>query len=75
MWIVSLEYEVFKDEVADIFARGVEMQNRQLAGLARELGLYLFEVVLIYVQVSEGMDKFARFVSADLRHHHCKHCV
>ena len=66
MGIVAFEADVVEGEGVDGFHIGIEVEGGQGAGLAGELELRLVEVVLVKVQIAEGVDEIAGFVAADL---------
>jgi hypothetical protein len=70
MGIVPFQREVFVAEGVDFFDRWVQLHHGQGAALAGELELGLLEVVLVEVEVAEGVDEFAGLEVADLGGHH-----
>ncbi len=68
--IVVVEAEVLEAEVVDVFDGRIDPHLRQRARLAGELEFGLLDVILIEMEVAEGVDEIARFVAADLGDHH-----
>ena len=56
MRIVIREGEILELEIMDVFHRGVELHPWKRTEFASELFAGLIEMVLIKVQISEGMD-------------------
>ncbi len=68
--MVVQQGEVFIAESEEIAHLGIELHAGQAAGLPAELGLRLFQVVLVQVRVTKGVNEFPGLQVADLGHHH-----
>src|SRR5688572_9083186 len=69
MRIVALEREILVLELEDVCDGGVELQQRQRAGNARELFTRLIKMVEIEMGVAESVDQIAGLQPAHLRDH------
>src|ERR1044072_6365942 len=70
MRVVIREGEILEAEIVDIFYRRIQLHLRKRPEIPRELFPRLFEMVLVKVDVAEGVDEFAGAQIADLRYHH-----
>ena len=70
MGVVVCEFKVFVLEAEDVFHLGVDLHLGQGAGLTGELQLHLLYVILVDVDVAEGVYKLSGLQACDLRHHH-----
>ena len=70
MWVVILEVEIFVFEIEDIFHLGVYFHSGEVSGFARELFVYLVEVICIDMGIAQSVDEISRLQPAHLRHHH-----
>jgi len=73
--VVSGESEVFVLEVEHAGDGGVQRHLRKCSRLAAELTINLLHVIVVQVDVTKRVDKFAGQHSAVLRHHHCQQRV
>lgn len=64
------QLEVIEGKVIDRLDLGIDLHAGKREGLAGELQFGLLDVIGVEVQIAEGVDEFAGFVSADLRDHH-----
>ena len=69
---VVFQVEVLVDKILEASALGVELHLREFEGVAAELGVDLLEMVLVDVDVAEGMDELAGTITQDLGYHHGK---
>ena len=70
MGVVALEREILEDEILEAAALGIQDHAGEGTALAGELLAGLVEVVVVKVEVAEGVDEVARAEVADLRDHH-----
>src|SRR5688572_12242692 len=70
MWVVLGQHEIFETEIVNAFPPGIQLHPRERSEVAGELLARLVEMVLVEVQVAEGVDEFAGGKIANLRHHH-----
>src|ERR1019366_6568599 len=70
MRVVAGQLKVAVLELVDVPHGGVQFHLRQRARLTRKLQPGLVEMIRVEVQVSEGVDEYARLQLADLRNHH-----
>ncbi len=70
MRVVADEFEVLEFEIVDVADGGIDFHPRKRARLTGELKLGLLDVILIQVQIAEGVDEGARLEITHLRHHH-----
>jgi hypothetical protein len=69
MGIVANQFKILELEFVDFFHRRIQFHLRQRTRLARELQLRLLDVVLVEMQIAEGVDEIAGLQAADLRDH------
>ena len=67
---VGCPFEVLVAEAEDVLHVGIDVHLRQGARFARQLQMYLVEVVQVDVCVAQCMDEVARLQSRHLSHHH-----
>src|SRR5947207_2559532 len=70
MRVVANKFEIFEFEVADVFNPGIQFHPRQGSTVASELFAGLVEMVLVEMQIAEGVNEIARGKINSLRHHH-----
>ena len=70
MRIVIRQGEIFETEIVNIFHGRIELHLRKRTEIAGELGARLFEMILIKMQIAEGVDELTGSQLADLRDHH-----
>ncbi len=59
MGVVALEREILEDEILESAARGIQDHAGEGTALAGELLAGLVEVVVVKVEVAEGVDEVA----------------
>src|SRR6185369_8918806 len=69
MWIIGIETEILEAESQQVGDFRVDPQGRQRAGGAGKLEAGLLEVIGVNMRITEGMDEFARLITADLGQH------
>lgn len=72
MRVVAGEGEIFEAEIVNAFHGRIQLHARQRTKLAGELLARLVEMVLVKVEIAEGVDEFAGPQIAHLRYHHRK---
>ena len=70
VWVVVHECEIFELKVEEVFDLRIDEHLWQRTRLACELQLHLFDMVAIYMCVTEGVYEVSSFKSCYLRHHH-----
>ena len=70
MRIVVGQGEILELEIMNVFHRRIELHARKRTKLAGKLRARLFEMILVKVQIAEGVNEFAGAQIADLRDHH-----
>lgn len=68
--MVVLEFKVLVAKGKEVFHFRVDPHLRKGSRFALQLGAGLFQVVVVEVDVPEGMDEFARFEVRYLGDHH-----
>lgn len=68
-WIVVFQFEVLVLEVKDGLDVWIYYHARQRTWCARQLEMYLFQVVLVDVCIAQGMDEITGFQASNLCHH------
>ena len=67
--IITGQFKILELEVVDVFHRRIQFHLRQRTRIARELQLRLLDVVLVKMQIAEGVDEVAGLQAANLRDH------
>jgi hypothetical protein len=75
MRVVVAEDKILEAEIVNAFYRAVQLHSREWPESTRQLLVRLVEMVLVKVQVPEGVNEFAGSQIAHLRHHHREHCI
>ena len=69
MWVVVVHTNVLEAEIINFSHTGIDPQRGEWTEIPAQLLLHLLHVVRVNVQISERVDEFAGFQSADLGHH------
>ena len=72
MRVVVVEAEIFVFELKDVVNLRIYPHCGQRTRVAGELQLNLLNMIVIYVQIAESVDKLAQLQMADLCNHHCQ---
>lgn len=72
MWIVIQKLHIFVAELVEGVDVRVQNNCGQWAWVTRQLETGLFEVVGVKVEVTKGVDEFARFQAGYMGDHHCQ---
>jgi len=67
---VADQFEIFEAEITHLFDRGIEFHPGQGSTISSELFARLLEVILVEMQIAEGVNEIARPKIDNLRHHH-----
>ena len=69
MWIVVFQGEIIEAEAVDFPDRRIELHSGKMAWAALKLSPGLLEMILVEMEITEGVDKIARFQITYLGHH------
>ena len=58
---VADQFEIFEVELAEVFNRGIQLNPWQRSTITRKLHARLVEMVLVKMQIAEGMNEFSWF--------------
>lgn len=68
--VVIFQGEIVKGEIENIPDLRIDLHLRQWPWISAQLQLYLFHVVVVYMGITEGMNKVSGLESTHLCHHH-----